>query len=281
MYWELSALGAPAGGEKRAWPYAPATREELVCLAADMVRYDARLLTVLVGWQAWLSLNPLELRKGMRAMATPQALCVVLAFVRDATRDDELRRFADYVCGGWPRVEPVERFFFDVERPHTKLAERRMGRSLTQYSRWGFVATERPQADVTQKRTVGRYDVATRIDLLRRLAQRRGELRIAEYLAELDGAVSRHQAVLDARAAGLLQRGKKRGTHWLWPREGLRVQVRRGDVRVEVSGASRVLHLAAPRAAIVLAEPDARGWIPVRAGRARWRVSARDLSADA
>jgi hypothetical protein len=279
MYGELSALGAPAGGEHRSWPYEPRSREELICLAAEMARYDARLLTILVAWHGWLTLNPLELRGAMRTMAAPQALCVVLTFVRGAATDDELRRFSDYVCGGWPRVAPPERFFFDLERPHTKLAERRMGRSLTQYSRWGFVATERPQIDVFDKRAIGHYDQATRLDVLRRLAQRRGELRIAEYLAEIDDAVSRHQAVLDARAVGLVQRGRKRGTRWAWPRRGMAVRVRRGDVSAAGEKGPKVLHLESPRNATVLAEPDARGRIAVKLGGRRWIVSARDLSA--
>lgn len=283
MYWELSALGAPAGGEKRSWAYAPATREELVCLASEMARYDARLLTILVAWlvNAWETLDPLALRRCMATMQSPQALCVVLTFVRDAARDEELRRYAEYVCGGWPKVDPPEHFFFDVERPHTKLAARRFGRSLAQYSRWGFVATERPSIDVFSKRAVGRYEPRTRIELLRRLAQRRGELRLSEYLDEIDHSVTRRQAAIDARNAGLVQRGTKRGARWVWPREGIEVLIRSGDVRVRESAASPVtsLQVASPRAATVIAEPDIGSWIPLKAGRTMLQVRARDLIA--
>lgn len=281
MYWELAKLGAPSGGARRAWEYAPRSREELTCLAAEMCRYDARLLTVLVSWlgERWAELNPLALRLEMRRMRSPQALCVVFTFVRSAAVDPELRKLVAYVCAGVSPARPVERFFFDSERPGSRLAERNLGRSLVEYSRWGFLGLERPQTDVFRKTTVGRYDRASRIDLLRRLAKQRGELTLATYLAELDHAVSRPQAVKDARAAGLLLRGTKRGGKWLWPVSGLRVTVGPAPILARTARGELRADALADQPGRLLSEPDERGWIAMRAAGRTWRVKAASMRA--
>ncbi len=279
MYWELAKLGAPGAGAQRPWEYEPRSREELTCLAAEMCRYDARLLTILVSWlgQRWAELNPLRLRVEMRRMRAPQALCVVLAFVRSAAVDPELRRLVAYVSAGVLPARPVERFFFDSERPGSRLAERNLGRSLIEYSRWGFLGLERPQTDVFRKTDVGRYDRASRVDLLRRLAKQRGELTLATYVAELDHAVSRPQAVKDARAAGLLLRGTKRGGKWLWPVPGLRVTLGPAPLVAHTArGEARADQLADEQGTL-LSEPDEHGWIGVRAGGRSWRLKAASL----
>lgn len=263
LYWELAKRGAPAGGAPREWPYDPSSPEELAALAADMSRYDPRLITILVSWitARWTELNPLALRLAMKRMTTPQALCVIVTFVRRATTDAELRAFVDYVCSGWSAVSPTERFFFDVERPHTKLAERRLGQSLLEYSRWGFVGLERPQLDVFRKHAIGTYDLRTRLRVLRRLAQRHREIRLSDYLAEIDHSVSPTMAARDARAAGLLQRGQKRGSRWVWPRPGTIVRLDPGEIEARGPRGESVLHLDRTRLATVISEPDEDRWI--------------------
>ena len=61
LYYELAKLGATSVGDERPWPYAPQGREQLVVLASQMMRYDARLLSILVQWLAayYDTLNPL------------------------------------------------------------------------------------------------------------------------------------------------------------------------------------------------------------------------------
>jgi hypothetical protein len=279
MYWELAKLGAPGGGAQRPWPYKPRSREELISLASEMCRYDARLLTILVSWlrETWGALNPLALRVEMRRMRSPQAACVVLSFVRSAPADAELRKLVAYVCSGIPPARPVERFFFDSERPGSRLAERHFGRSLLEYSKWGYIGLERPQTDVFRKTTVGRYDRASRVDVLRRLAKRRGEVALSEYLAEIDGAISRPQAVKDARAASLLLRGTKRGGRWAWPVSGLHVAIGPAPITVRVAKGEVSADVLAHKLGKVLSEPDEQGWIRVRAMGRTWQLRAAHL----
>lgn len=279
MYWELAKLGAPSGGAKRPWTYAQRSREGLICLAAEMCRYDARLLTILVAWlrESWAELNPLTLRVEMRRMRSPQALCVVLSFVRSGAVDPELRKLVAYVCSGVAPARPVERFFFDSERPGSRLAERHFGRSLVEYSRWGFVGLERPQTDVFQKTTVGRYNRASRVDVLRRLAKRRGEVTLTEYLAEIDQAISRPQAVKDARSAGLLLRGTKRGGRWVWPVAGLRVAIGPAPITVRAAKTETSADVLAHKLGKLTSEPDEHGSIRVRAMGRSWQLRAAQL----
>ena len=97
LHFELSAAGARVTGRKRPWPYHPKDLESLLALAGDMLRYDARLLTVLVQLvlARWADLNPLSFRRRIAEMTCPQALLVVLGFVRLASPDVELARYLD------------------------------------------------------------------------------------------------------------------------------------------------------------------------------------------
>lgn len=217
LYYELAREGATSVGRKRPWPYRPKSLEALLALAGEMLRYDARLLSILLQFVLahWQRINPLALRDQLRAMRWPQSFLVVLEFVKTATRDPELRYFTEYLAAGFSRVEPSERFFLDAERPGSRVAARRVGRNLAGYARWGFIGHERPIVDPITKRTVGRYDARTRQQIMQDLLARRGELTLSEYLSAVDHAISRQQALADLkRHPGLRVRGHGRGARW-------------------------------------------------------------------
>jgi hypothetical protein len=217
LYYELARAGASSVGRKQPWPYAPRGFEELFALACEMLRFDPRLLSILLQLvlQRWFDLNPVTLRRDMRAMAWPQALLVVAEFAKAATIDPELRYWADHLCAGWPRVDPAELFFFDMERPGTKTAARRLGRNIAAYARWGFVGSEKPIVDAVTKRTVGRYDVRTREQILASLVERSADFTLNDYLAAVDHSIGRQQALADLKRSPLIvMHGKGRGARW-------------------------------------------------------------------
>lgn len=217
LYYELARIGATAVGRKRAWPYNPRSLESLLALSSEMLRYDARLLSILLQYVLahWSELNPTRLRAELARGRWPQAFLVVLEFAKAEASDPELRYFADYVAAGHSRVEPSERFFLDAERPGSRVALRRMGRNLAAYARWGFIGQERPVADPVTKRAVGRYDAQTRLEIMRELLARRGDLSLSEYLDAVDHAISRQQALADLkRQPDLRVHGHGRGARW-------------------------------------------------------------------
>ncbi len=218
LYYELAKKGAPAMGQKSAWNYAPKTTEALLALAGEMLRYDARLLSILVQFflAHWESINPLRLRQSMAHMRWPQALCVVLSFAKQASSEQEFLWFADYVSRAWPRLRPAEQFFLDAPRVGTRTAQRRLGQNLNSYSDWGFVGRERPIVDPVTKRTVGRLDAQTRLSIARRLAENHNGFTLAEYLHAIDHSVSRQQALLDLkRLHSIHPQGQGRGARWV------------------------------------------------------------------
>jgi hypothetical protein len=219
LYYELAQLGAPSVGRRVEWTYQVESREHLVAIAAEMLRWDPRLLSILLSWftRSWDQLDLIRMRRWLSRMRSPQTLLVLLEFARAARpTDPELRHAAGYLSAGFRPVDPPERFFFDIERPGSRRAERKLGRNLQPYSRWGFIGTERPAMDVFDKSLVGRYDAATRQRIARELAQSR-PISIAEYLDAIDHSVSRPQAVHDLRAAGLRLQGRGRGARWSVP----------------------------------------------------------------
>jgi len=217
LYHELSLRGAPAVGRHEHWPYIADELEDLIALAAEMLRYDARLLSILLQFvlEHWSEFNPLRLRRCMQRMRWPQALLVVFEFAREASREPELRYLGDYLGAGFERVNPSERFFLDMERPGSRVARRRAGRNLKPYKRWGFIGSERPTADSVRKRLVGGLDTASRAHVRARLLERRDSFALSEYLEALDHSISRQQAYADLRAdPELLLVGRGRGARW-------------------------------------------------------------------
>lgn len=217
LYHELVQIGARSVGRRAPWPYAPEGPEELVALAGEMLRYDPRLLSILLQLllERWSELNPLTLRRAMRRMRWPQALLVVLEFARSATEDVELRHVTEYLRAGFARVVPAERFFLDAERPASRTARRKAGRNLKAYARWGFIGTERPTTSVGSKRLVGTYDTSSRVLVRRQLADRRGVFALREYLEALDHSISRQRAYQDLRGdPEFAVEGHGRGARW-------------------------------------------------------------------
>jgi len=217
LYHELAAEGARVTGRKRPWPYRPRDLESLLALSGDMLRYDARLLSVLVQLvlSRWSDANPLTLRRRVAEMTCPQALLVVLGFARLARPDAELAHYIDYVAADWSRVSPEERFFLDAARPGSRTAERALGRNLTPYARWGFVGTERPVADMGTRQALGRYDARTRRRILNQLAERGEPFTLADYLDAVDHAISRQQALADLKGCPeIALEGRGRGARW-------------------------------------------------------------------
>ncbi len=216
LYFELRREGAPSVGARRAWPYKVRSLEQLIALAGDMLRYDARLLSILL--QFWLEhehrINPRQLRAAMAEMRFPQALLVASEFAYEASRDAELRAMVAYLRSGWSPVFPAERFFIDLDRPGSRRSERRRGRNLRAYAAWGFIGAERPTMDAFRKQQVGRYDARTRADILRSLVERQGSVSMQEYLRAVDHGISRAQARHDLLGAGLEVSGQGRGARW-------------------------------------------------------------------
>lgn len=218
LYYELSLHGAPAVGKKVSWSYKYSCLEELFALAGEMLRYDARLLTILLQlWiKRWLDIHPLRLRAHMHLMRYPQALLVMLEFARLATHGSECRYLLNYLRAGWEKVEPPETFFLDGPKPHSRMAQRISGRNLAPYARWGFLGTERPLVDLSIKRTLGHYDKAARLRILDKTLERNGSVSIPEYLEAVDYSISRQQARTDLRGVKKLRlRGQGRASRWM------------------------------------------------------------------
>jgi hypothetical protein len=239
LYHELGRMGAPARGDRVEWAYGEPTPEELVVLASQAARHDARLLWTLVQFVALHSdrLDPRKLRVALRASAWPAALGVVFEFARRARPSQELGDTARFVLS---RTAPAtgEQFFFSSGAFGGEQVRRNAEESLAEYKRWGFFGREEPipkELGVTARGTI---DLPERMNVLRRLARRSGTLTVADYLDALGGRVSSRQATRDlASAPFLVRRGSRRGTRYALRPERARRRLAAGDrVRIYVSG---------------------------------------------
>lgn len=90
-----------------------------------------------------------------------------------------------------------------------------MEESLAEYRRWGYFAREEPFAKELGTVARGTLGPAERRNLLRRLAERKRTITLADYLAALRGRSSPRQASRDlARAPFLVREGRTRAARY-------------------------------------------------------------------
>lgn len=216
LYWELSQIGAHCIGEKKRWSYKIQSKEELVILACEMLRYDPRLLTIVIVYflEHWQELNLYLLRKNILEMKTPQVLGVIREFLVTATKDKELRYFLDYLIRDLKPVSP--QLFFIGLFPMGSLRQLMMvERSLKSYRKWGFLSTERPSIDIYKKKLIGTYDFKTRQNIIKSILGKNKSISLNNYLEALDHSISRQQALYDLKHfSGLKLVGHGRGAKW-------------------------------------------------------------------
>ncbi len=216
LYHELSLIGAECVGEYREWPYDKPDKSHLLALAAEMLRYDPRLLTILVIYSIkhFHEINPTEIRSLYNDMETPQVFAVMAEFVKTATSDEELLYWADYFQKGLSPVS-LQFFFHYLYVPGGALADRAVERNLQEYKKWGFIASERPTIDQKTKRTIGSFDHPSRRNILEKLLHERDFITLSDYISALDHGISRQQALLDLKSVpGLQCEGRGRGARW-------------------------------------------------------------------
>lgn len=217
IYYELGKIGARSVGEKKKWPYAPRSKEELFVLGADWSRFDPRLLEILVQFGITHSenLNPQHLRFLMKKMEMPQTVGVISSFIQTAKSEDtELNLFWDYVTKD---LKPVEHQFYfrDLYSPAGRLGERSARESLQEFKKWGFLGRERLRIDPATGTTVGSMDSASRQNVLKRLFAEQKEIQISDYLKAIGHSISRQQALLDLKLANATPKGKGRCAYWI------------------------------------------------------------------
>jgi len=216
LYHELAAIGGRVEGRRLPWRFGTPGREEVVVLAAQAARYDPRLLWAVVEHLArhYAELDALALRRAAARARWPATVAVALDFARRAAPSRELDDYARFVTQRLPAARG-ERFFLGTRPFAGAAAGRDAEEALTEYKRWGYLGREEPFSKELGGSARGTMGRAERLNLLRRLASRRGTITHAEYAAALRGRVSARQASRDLQAARFLRKeGRTRAARY-------------------------------------------------------------------
>lgn len=216
MYYELAKIGAKATGEEGPWPYKIENPESLIALAADMSRYDPRLLSILVEYltQHWQDFNPCLLRTLMLTMDSPQTLLVVLHFVQWEIHQPEARYFYEYLASGYHPVS-TQLYFKNLYPPASHSMIRASEEPVQEFLDWGFLARERPILYDKNRKTLGHWGPQARQNIILRLLQKKESFTLAEYLNCVDHTISRQQALTDLKSfSKIIMKGKGRNAVW-------------------------------------------------------------------
>lgn len=209
LYYELAKIGARSVGANKAWPYNPATKEELIATACDMSRFDPRLLDILVEYFAahWRGINPVRLRNFYKEMKCPQTVAVICEFLKNMISDPEVEFIAEYLSAGLLPM-PLQFYFHNLYSPGGHLARRATEEGLYEFKKWGFLACERPA-------NAGSLDKKSRLNILKRMVSLKKEIMLNDYLKAVQNSISRQQALADIKASGIVKPiGHGRGARW-------------------------------------------------------------------
>lgn len=216
LYHELSRIGARVEGRREPWGLGRPSREELVVLAAQAARHDARLLWVTVELLArrYPEFDALKLRRAAQAVRWPAAVGVAFEFARKVVGSAEFDDLAAFVTAPL-RPARGERFFLGAHAFAGAQARRDAEESLAEYKRWGYFGREEPFTKELGTTARGTLDAPERLNILRRLAGRRGSVTFAEYFEALRGRASARQASRDLAAADfLVKEGQTRNARY-------------------------------------------------------------------
>ena len=203
-------------GEKKPWPYRPKNLYELVALAADMSRFDPRLLGILVEFVElkWLEINPVLLRQEIKKMDCPQTFGVILGFTDSFLKQKEFSYYKDYLLRGLRPVTP-QLYFSGLHAPASGSIQQSATESLREYVDWGFLARERPIIHKEKRVTLGHWGPQARQNIIKRLVQTKKQFTISDYLDAIDHSITRQQALTDFKnVKGLKLKGSGRGARW-------------------------------------------------------------------
>ncbi len=216
LYFELAQLGAPCVGAKAHWQFKPLKKEELLALSFEWVRYDPRLLSILIIYlkDHYSGLNPYALRQLITKNDSPQTVGVIGEFIKQINQDPELKFFFDYLIQGFSQKNH-ELFFVGLHPVGSKKSEMAAMKSLKEYSKWGFLGIEKPIVDLTTKKTIGSYEASYRKRVLKNLLNRNKKVSLSFYLDAIHNSISRQQALYDLKHFFSLKlMGKGRGAYW-------------------------------------------------------------------
>jgi len=216
LYFELAHLGAPCVGTKSAWQFKFFKKEELLALALEWVRYDPRLLSILIIYlkDHYSKFNPYILRQIIIKNDSPQTVGVIGEFIKQINQDSELKFFFDYLAQGFSQRNH-ELFFIGLHPIGSKKSEMTATKSLKEYNAWGFLGIEKPIIDLATKKTIGSYDASYRKRELKNLLNRNKKVTLSSYLELIHNSISRQQALYDLKHFFSLKlMGKGRGAYW-------------------------------------------------------------------
>lgn len=216
IYFELSKIGARCVGALKKWPYNEVDKYKLLGLASEMSRYDPRLFSILVEYFIcnWKEINPTKVRDLYSLLETPQLFGVIGEFMKSAERSPEATYYVNYLISG---LQPVSAqfLFHGIYQIGGTLAKKAMEMGLVEYKRWGFMAAQKPVIETETKISLGRLDASSRINILKKILERKKIIKISDYLKALDNTISRQQALLDLTNCNFAQKtGAGRGAKW-------------------------------------------------------------------
>ena len=199
LYWELAQLGAFCTGKQEPWPYQNLGQEALMSLALAQTRYDPRLLEILVDFfrHGKLELNPIHFKQELKKLNALQIACAVGEFVLDSEAPEAQHDLFRFLMTG-TRPMPTQLFYKNLYPIAGTQMESAITTPLWALKKWGFLASDPPLLkDHPWAKRVYLFDLASRLALLRSLAQRQKHFSLKDYLKTIRFSISRQQALKD------------------------------------------------------------------------------------
>lgn len=170
--------------------------EEAIALYSQWSRFDPRLGEILVGHltKHWERYHPLKLRSHLLKHPWPEALGLILEFVKETFKDKLFDGWRRLTLQGIPKARG-ELFFFGLRALGGDLMEEDAAFPLKPYQKWGYLARE----NLADAKKAGHHSPETRRQILSALISKRSRIRTRDYINALGGCISARQAERDLK----------------------------------------------------------------------------------
>jgi hypothetical protein len=188
-------------------------------------RFDPRLAEMLVARlsASWASFNPIDVQEALRDAPWPAALGVLLEQVRiyGLSQRAERKRYQSWLSCAMVSILPArgELFFIGQRAFAGKLALADAEFSLRSYRRWGYFGREVLLNKASAREPSTAIAPRVRRRVLLQILRRKSAITVSDYMTALRGAVSRRQAQIDLKNAGLSACGETRSRTYSRPQQ--------------------------------------------------------------
>lgn len=209
---------------------------EEIARYSQWTRLDPRLAEILTGYisRNWKEISPITLNLEMKKQPWPAVMGVITEQIEkfSETKADDRDLLKNWSQCVMTSIHPAynEQFFIGLRNFGGKQMKNDVSQSTKSFIHWGYFGKE---VFKNKGASPNRTDIpkATRLEILKKLANERKEFSVNDYLEKLGNLVSRRQAERDLAASSFIKKsGFTRNRVYAWWASAAKKAIKEGSI---------------------------------------------------